>query len=106
MALLLACCRKASDPKALPSIPLVWNTIIGVLLFVATSLFLKDTETPIKASQRVEKNARRIIRRTVNLDDVKLIKKAMNARESTAIVKFSETIHNVLLYELVATVIS
>ncbi|KAL7224221.1 hypothetical protein ACSBR1_025646 [Camellia fascicularis] len=84
MAILLACCRKFSDPEALPSIPvmkkssliknfgfwsvlqLVWNTIIG------------DTETPIKASQRVEKNARRIIRRTVNLDDVKLIKKAMN----------------------------
>ncbi|KAF5959799.1 hypothetical protein HYC85_001008 [Camellia sinensis] len=96
MALLLACSRKVSDPEALPSIPvmkkssliknfgfwsvllLVWNTIIGVLLFVATSLFLKDTETPIKASQHVEKNARRIIRRTINLDDVKLIKKAMN----------------------------
>ncbi|THG15014.1 hypothetical protein TEA_013920 [Camellia sinensis var. sinensis] len=89
MALLLACSRKVSDPEALPSIPvmktssliknsgfwsvlqLVWNTIIGVLLFVATSLFLKDTETRIKASKRVEKNGRRIIVRNVNLDDVK-----------------------------------
>ncbi|KAI8018391.1 O-acyltransferase WSD1, partial [Camellia lanceoleosa] len=108
MALLLACCRKVSNPEALPSIPvmkkssliknfgfwsvlrLVRNTIIGVLLFVATSLFLKDTETPIKASQRVEKNARRIIRRTVNLDDVKLIKKAMNATINDVVLGVSQ----------------
>ncbi|THG15012.1 hypothetical protein TEA_013918 [Camellia sinensis var. sinensis] len=108
MALLLACSRKVSDPEALPSIPvmknssliknsgfwsvlqLVWNTIIGVLLYVATSLFLKDTETPIKASKRVEKNGRRIIVRNVNLDDVKLIKNAMNVTINDVVLGVSE----------------
>ncbi|KAI8017883.1 O-acyltransferase WSD1 [Camellia lanceoleosa] len=108
MALLLACSRKVFDPEALPSIPvmkkssliknsgfwlvlqLVWNTIIGVLLFVATSLFLKDTETPIKASKRVEKNGRRIIVRNVNLDDVKLIMNAMNVAINDVVLGVSE----------------
>ncbi|KAI8017888.1 O-acyltransferase WSD1 [Camellia lanceoleosa] len=108
MALLLACSRKVSDPEALPSIPvmknssllkklgfwsvlqLVWNTIIGVLLYVATALFLKDSESPIKASKRVEKNGRRIIVRNVSLDDVKLIKNAMNVTINDVVLGVSE----------------
>ncbi|XP_059637823.1 wax ester synthase/diacylglycerol acyltransferase 11-like [Cornus florida] len=96
MSLLLACCVKASNPQALPTIPvmksstsnnsrgfwsviqLVWNTIVGVLMFVATALFLKDTKTPLKGSRGVENNPRRFIHRTVGLEDVKLIKNAMN----------------------------
>ncbi|GFY88999.1 O-acyltransferase (WSD1-like) family protein [Actinidia rufa] len=72
MSLLLACSRKVSDPMALPTIPemkksspmkaigfwsalqLIWNTVVGVFLFVGTTLFLKDTETPIKGPPGVE----------------------------------------------------
>ena len=100
MSLLLACSRKVSDPMALPTIPemkksspmkrigfwsvlqLIWNTVVGVFLFVGTTLFLKDTETPIKGPQGVENNPRRVIKLTTSLDDVKLVKNAMNAVSS------------------------
>ncbi|MDD0213401.1 hypothetical protein PSY81_23690, partial [Shigella flexneri] len=75
MSLLLACTRKTSDPDALPSVPtkrkhegsslsesgvfwllllaiwsavtLIGNTLVDIVLFVATILVLKDTKTPI-----------------------------------------------------------
>ncbi|XWS37980.1 hypothetical protein CRYUN_Cryun19dG0091000 [Craigia yunnanensis] len=102
--LLFACCRKSSDPEALPTLPklkqtdhsrnphgflwlflavwsvlrLFFNTIVDVLLFVATVIFLKDTKTPLKGSSGVEHNPKRIVHRTVSLDDVKLVKDAMS----------------------------
>ncbi|XAR50737.1 Long-chain-alcohol O-fatty-acyltransferase [Bertholletia excelsa] len=98
ISLLLACTRKVSNPAAVPVVPtakeaevmkknfdgvwpflrLVWNTITGVLLFIATALFLKDTNTPLKGPPGCEHRPRRIIKRTVSLDDVKLIKKAID----------------------------
>ncbi|KAI9156133.1 hypothetical protein LWI28_001110 [Acer negundo] len=106
ISLLLACTRKTSDPKALPSVPehkgkdsgggrqgfwwlclaiwrairLIWNTIMDLLVFVATLLFLKDTKNPLKGeSDGVdhEHAPRRIVHRNVSLDDIKLVKKAM-----------------------------
>ncbi|KAF5442321.1 hypothetical protein F2P56_034991, partial [Juglans regia] len=102
-SLLLACTRKTSDPEALPSIPvkkraastnsggfwwlflavwwvlrLIWNTLVDVVLFVAISLFLKDTKTPIKGEHGVERNIKKFVHRTVSLDDIKLVKNAMN----------------------------
>ncbi|KAM0000655.1 putative O-acyltransferase, WSD1 [Helianthus debilis subsp. tardiflorus] len=57
---------------------LVWNTLVDVGHFMATALFLEDTETPIKAPVGVELKPKRFVYRTVCLDDMKLIKNAMN----------------------------
>ncbi|XP_042984585.1 wax ester synthase/diacylglycerol acyltransferase 5-like isoform X2 [Carya illinoinensis] len=105
ISLLLACTRKTSDPEALPSVPvkkgagstfnsaagfwwffsaiwlflrLIWNTMVDVLLFVATTLFLKDMKTPIKGAPGVELNVKKFVHRTVSFDDIKLVKNAMN----------------------------
>ncbi|XP_021893046.1 O-acyltransferase WSD1-like [Carica papaya] len=105
MSLLLACTRQMQNPQALPTIPtskqrqktgnnsksfwvsffvlwsflkLLCNTIIDVFMFVATALFLKDTENPLKGPPGVESRPRRIVFRTISLDDFKLIKNAMN----------------------------
>ncbi|CAA7039856.1 unnamed protein product [Microthlaspi erraticum] len=108
ISLILACTHKTSDPtnKLSTSIPslkrrqtasynlrnerwflfstigstvrLIWNTIVDMLLLVATMLFLKDTETPLKGGPDVGSNPKRFYHRTVSLDDIKLIKNAMN----------------------------
>uniref|UniRef100_A0A1J3EBA2 O-acyltransferase WSD1 n=1 Tax=Noccaea caerulescens TaxID=107243 RepID=A0A1J3EBA2_NOCCA len=57
---------------------LIWNTIVDMLLLVATMLFLKDTNTPIKGGEDVGSNPKRFYHRTVSLGDIKLIKNAMN----------------------------
>lgn len=104
---LLANTRKTSDPESLPTFPvkkkkqissssngwwfqryfvacwsyfqLVWNTMVDVFMFMATALFLKDTDTPLKGPQQVKNTARRFVHRTVSLDDFKLVKNVMNA---------------------------
>ncbi|POO01190.1 O-acyltransferase [Trema orientale] len=105
MSLLLACTRQTSNPKALPTLPtatarrvdpaaaassprflpavssalsLARNTFVDVLLFVATILFLRDTNTPIKGQKGVESTTKRFVHRSISLHDVKLIKDAMN----------------------------
>ncbi|MGI4329149.1 WSD1 family O-acyltransferase, partial [Klebsiella pneumoniae] len=108
MSLLLACSRKVSDPTALPTIPevrkssqkkkigfwealqLIWNTVVGVILFVATSLFLKDTKTPLKGPVGGENNPRRVLKLTTSLDDVKLVKNAMNATINDVVLAVTE----------------
>ncbi|XP_076955739.1 wax ester synthase/diacylglycerol acyltransferase 6-like [Bidens hawaiensis] len=57
---------------------LIWNTLVDVGYILATALFLKDTETPITPRAGVEHNPKRFVYRTVSLDDMKLIKNAMN----------------------------
>ncbi|CAM8962422.1 unnamed protein product [Rhodiola kirilowii] len=106
MSLILACTRKTSDPDALPTIPkakhstsvsgnrtglwrilffiwwglvLLWNTWVQFVVFMLTILFLKDTDTPIKGRPGVECNRKRIVYKSFNLDDVKLVKNATNA---------------------------
>ncbi|ESR58079.1 diacylglycerol O-acyltransferase [Citrus sinensis] len=108
MSLLLACTRQINDPEALPTIPvknknkkqqdkeryrgfwnvlmtfwsllqLFWNTAVDIFMFMATAFFLKDTENPLKGPAGVEFTPRRIVHRTVSLDDIKLVKNAMNA---------------------------
>ncbi|KAL5804998.1 hypothetical protein ACOSQ3_031798 [Xanthoceras sorbifolium] len=109
MSLFLACTRKASNPEALPSslpmqkycedssvsegfwwfflgiwsaIMLIWNTIMDVVVFMATIMFLKDTKNLLKSEpgDGVDDHAapRHFVHRTVSLDDIKLVKKAMN----------------------------
>ncbi|XP_034709435.1 O-acyltransferase WSD1-like isoform X4 [Vitis riparia] len=99
MSLVLACSRQISNPKALPTLPakktsnpdpvksgriwwtirLVWNTIIDVLMFLATTLFLKDTMTPLSNGWKKGGGhvPRRFVYRTVSLDDIKQIKNGM-----------------------------
>ncbi|KAF3634753.1 putative CAP [Capsicum annuum] len=105
VSLLLACTRQTADPDKVPTIPrlinpsnhstkgslwrpyvqkfwsfikLFWYTIVDVLKLMATIIFFKDTTTPIKSSPGSEFNPRRIVYRTVSLDDMKLVKNALN----------------------------
>ncbi|XP_049398349.1 wax ester synthase/diacylglycerol acyltransferase 11-like isoform X2 [Solanum stenotomum] len=110
MSLLLSCFRKTSDPTSLPTLPvssknksnsknirsLIWqyivklwllirllfNTVVDVLLFIATALFLKDSQSPFTVAKGFNKKhstGQRFIYRTVSLDDIKFIKNATNA---------------------------
>ncbi|KAI9198273.1 hypothetical protein LWI28_012868 [Acer negundo] len=108
MSLFLASTRKVSDPQTLPTLhvmkkansstkssggflgnyviklwlvlSLFWNTFVDVLKFLATVfMFLKDTETPLKGGLGTgATTSRRFVHRMVSLDDVKLVKNAMN----------------------------
>ncbi|KAM1029661.1 hypothetical protein ACFX2A_043147 [Malus domestica] len=103
MSLLLACTRKTSDPNALPSVPtqkradsssdlgwfwrfilavwygitLIANTLVDIMLFIATLLFLNDTETPIKGSSDVHLTTKRFLHRIVSMNHIKQVKNAM-----------------------------
>ncbi|KAJ0086876.1 hypothetical protein Patl1_07738 [Pistacia atlantica] len=54
---------------------LFWNTLVDVIMFLATALMLiKDTKTPLKGPLGVGSSTRRFVHRSVSLDDIKLIK--------------------------------
>ncbi|CAK7324168.1 unnamed protein product [Dovyalis caffra] len=105
ISVLLACSRKTLDPKALPSLPvpkragssctassglwslflamwtalrMIWNTAMDFILFAATILCLKDTNTPLKGTPGVELKPKRFVHRIVSMDDIKMVKNAMN----------------------------
>ncbi|CAH8319774.1 unnamed protein product [Eruca vesicaria subsp. sativa] len=107
ISLILACTHKTSDPgntdipslKRRETVPrglrkqgwflrliftvgstmrLLWNTFVDTVLLFATILFLKDTKTPLKGGKDVGRNPTRFYRRTISLDDIKLIKNSMN----------------------------
>ncbi|KAG9448266.1 hypothetical protein H6P81_014394 [Aristolochia fimbriata] len=104
VSLLLACTRKTSDPDSLPAavrvsersrsppsmlkatsgtfwmlLRVVLNTIVDVCFFLATYLFLRDTETALKGAEGVEFRPKRIVHRTLELDEFKLIKTELDA---------------------------
>ncbi|MED6125115.1 hypothetical protein PIB30_065599 [Stylosanthes scabra] len=58
---------------------LMWHTFVDLMMFALTFMFLKDTWTPLKGSPGVELNTKRYVHRIVSMDDIKLLKKAMNA---------------------------
>ncbi|XP_010515263.1 PREDICTED: O-acyltransferase WSD1 [Camelina sativa] len=74
------------DSRLLWLVKLLWmavilglNTFCDALDFLLTMLFVKDTETPIKGDFRSSKSKQlRLVHRTVSLDDIKLIKNAMD----------------------------
>lgn len=104
ISLVLACCRKTSDPDALPSLPkskrradsassrglwwllftiwtmlrIILNTLVDLGWFMATIFFLKDTKTPLKGGPGVGQNPKRLVHRTVSLNDIKIVKNALN----------------------------
>ncbi|KAI3977042.1 hypothetical protein MKX01_034021 [Papaver californicum] len=104
ISVLLACTRQTADPNALPTIPvtktsvrsgnykgilwifmaiwgflqLAWNTVVDMFMFFATTMFIIDTETPLKGAPGVEFEPKRFVHQSVSLDDIKLVKNAMN----------------------------
>ncbi|KAG7627848.1 putative transferase [Arabidopsis thaliana] len=70
---------------------LVLNTVSDALEFIATALFLKDTETPIKGDFKLSKGKRMcMVHRTVSLDDIKLIKNAMKMTVNDVVLGVSQ----------------
>ncbi|PIN27133.1 hypothetical protein CDL12_00106 [Handroanthus impetiginosus] len=95
---------KVNDPESLPTIAtkkqkpiistnnglmkrfifLIWTTflivfytLIDCIWFAATISFLKDTKTFVKGSSQ-ELSPKRFVHRIISLDDIKLVKNAMN----------------------------
>ncbi|KAG2311401.1 hypothetical protein Bca52824_022958 [Brassica carinata] len=70
---------------------LVLNTVCDALEFIATAMFLKDTETPIKGNFRLSTSKRmRVVHRTVSFDDLKLIKNAMKMTVNDVVLGVSQ----------------
>lgn len=59
-------------------IRLLFNTLVDVLLFIATALCFKDSQSPFTVAKEYS-TRQRFIYRTVSLDDIKFIKNATNA---------------------------
>ncbi|MCE3214677.1 hypothetical protein HAX54_053033 [Datura stramonium] len=73
-------------------IRLLFNTVVDVLLFIATALFLKDSQSPFTVAQGFNKSStrQRFIYRTVSLDDIKFIKNATNATVNDVILGITQ----------------
>ncbi|URE23269.1 hypothetical protein MUK42_18252 [Musa troglodytarum] len=115
ISLLLACTRRTADPASLPTLPesrppppplppptsasplalllyvwavlfVAWNTLVDLVVLVATSIWLKDTPTALKGGEGVEFRSKRFVHRTVSLDDVKDIKNSMHCTVNDVLV--------------------
>ncbi|KAG0458099.1 hypothetical protein HPP92_023256 [Vanilla planifolia] len=113
MSLLFACTRRTSDFESLPSLPearrrvaaagtgfgackllfllwtfivYAWNTLVDAFLFICSAVFLKDSKTPLFGVEGVEYRPKRFVHRTISLDDVKAIKKAMDCTVNDVLV--------------------
>ncbi|CAH8334695.1 unnamed protein product [Eruca vesicaria subsp. sativa] len=101
MSLLLACSRKTSDPEALPTfaapkkskvtnvwwslvarlwfiIRLMFNTFVEVFKFLLILCSVRDATTPLMEKPSATLSPNKFIHRIVSLDDVKVVKNAMN----------------------------
>lgn len=103
MSLLLACTRKASQPDSLPTLPtqvhrsrstrtvyeafflllwhfllILWYTFLDICTFMATTLWLEDSKSPIKGYAGIEKSPRKLAHKTVFLDDIRIVKQAIH----------------------------
>ncbi|KAL9691148.1 hypothetical protein QQ045_011567 [Rhodiola kirilowii] len=97
MSVLLTFSRKATDENAMPDMPvptkkslvtmsklgrfmsfcrLAWNTLVDVLLFLATLMYLTDVKTPLKGPPDLGNTPKRMVLRTFQLDDVKMVSRA------------------------------
>ncbi|KAI4989253.1 wax ester synthase/diacylglycerol acyltransferase 11-like [Hordeum vulgare subsp. vulgare] len=67
---------------------LAWNTVVDVIFFAATILFLRDPDTVFRRgdSDVTLKPRRRFVHRSLSLDDVKYIKNAMNCTVNDVLV--------------------
>ncbi|PHU09724.1 hypothetical protein BC332_21584 [Capsicum chinense] len=72
-------------------IRLLLNTVVVVSLFIATALFLKDSQTPFTVAQGFTKSTRkRFIYQTVSLGDIKFIKSVTNATVNDVILGITQ----------------
>jgi hypothetical protein len=98
MSLMLACTRQTDNPEKLPSIPvsmgqssaatasqsflqsfwkllvLLVNSVWGIFYFLATVLWLKDSDTVIKGSAGVERQPKLLVLTELNMEDMKFVK--------------------------------
>ncbi|KAF0926240.1 hypothetical protein E2562_022069 [Oryza meyeriana var. granulata] len=65
---------------------LAWHTLVDVVCFVATSLFLRDARTPLMGTEGVEFRRKRFVNCTLSLDDVKHVKNAMKCTVNDVLV--------------------
>jgi len=101
MSLLLACTRRVDHPDTMPSIPakklkqiadphiflltslwktliLIWNTVTGIAYFMATVLWLKDSDTKIKGHAGVGRAQKSLMYAVIDIDDMRIVKNAVN----------------------------
>ncbi|KAK9724804.1 hypothetical protein RND81_05G099800 [Saponaria officinalis] len=57
---------------------MLWNTLLDLGLFCATALWFKDTNTVVKGGFGVGMSPKRFVYRIVSLDDIKLVKNALD----------------------------
>ncbi|KAF8766206.1 hypothetical protein HU200_007712 [Digitaria exilis] len=57
---------------------LAWHTVVDVVSFFATILFLRDPHTLFKRVNHGARQRKRLVHRGLSLDDVKFVKNAMN----------------------------
>lgn len=95
MSLLLACTRRLGSPDQLPSVPvaskkrkekpffsrwfwspilLLWNTITGVLQFLSTILWFRDSDSIIKGHSGVENAKKKIVYSVIDINDMIVVK--------------------------------
>jgi len=106
MSLMLACTRQTDNPEKLPSIPvsmgqssavaasqsflqsfwkmlvLLVNTVWGIFYFLATVLWLKDSDTMIKGSAGVEQQPKLLVLTELNMEDMKFVKNTVGGVSS------------------------
>ncbi|XP_057454186.1 wax ester synthase/diacylglycerol acyltransferase 11-like isoform X2 [Lotus japonicus] len=58
---------------------LIWHTVVDMVRFVLTIMFIKDTQTPLKGSPGVQLNTKRFVHSMISMDDIKLLKNEMKA---------------------------
>ncbi|KAG2326674.1 hypothetical protein Bca52824_009402 [Brassica carinata] len=101
MSLLLACTRKTCDPEALPTfvvpkksnatyaclslvtwfwfiVRLLFHTCVEIFKSMVIVCFAGDKATPLKGKPGATVSINKFIHRIISLDDVKLVKNAMN----------------------------
>ncbi|GAB2221911.1 hypothetical protein Droror1_Dr00013106 [Drosera rotundifolia] len=126
LALTLSMARKSSNPDEFPSIPipirkirksedggpyrylvaiwsmlqLIWNTLVGCTLLLATIFFLKDTVTPLRSGKVDERSPKRIAYRLVSLDDIKFVKNEMNTTVNDVIVGLTNVVLSRYLHDV------
>ncbi|XP_009760121.1 wax ester synthase/diacylglycerol acyltransferase 6-like isoform X2 [Nicotiana sylvestris] len=72
-------------------ISLLFNTVVDVPMFVATALFLKDSQSPFTVPQGFKSSTRlRFVYRTVSLDDIKFIKNLTNSTVNDVILGITQ----------------
>ncbi|KAF8663825.1 hypothetical protein HU200_055159 [Digitaria exilis] len=63
---------------------LAWHTVVDVVSFFATILFLRDPHTLFKRVNHGARQRKRLVHRGLSLDDVKFVKNAMNCVRTTS----------------------